>query len=58
MGGDGIAIDERDLALENGARSGKAVTGAPGHRFFESEIRNDLDRSRNTAKMSNIEPIL
>ena len=58
VGGDGIAIDERDLALKNGGRSGKAVTGAPGHQFFESEIRNDLDRSQNTAKMANIEPIL
>ena len=58
VGGDGIAIDERDLAIKNGGRSEKAVTGAHGDRFFESEIRNDLDRSQNTAKMANIEPIL
>ena len=58
VGGDGIAIDERDLALENGGRSEKVVTGAHGDRFFESEIRNDLDRSQNTAKMANIETIL
>ena len=58
VGGDGIAINERDLALENGGRSEKVVTGAHGDRFFESEIRNDLARSQNMAKMANIEPIL
>jgi len=58
VGEDMMAMDERELALENGGRLEKLLSEFTETDFSNTRFENILDRSQNTMKIGNNEPIL